>query len=159
MPAAFATYAGLKTVTEHADTAKEWISWLNDLNETPDEIQSMSAKATTARDTIVQVQQSLQARPDLLEGDTGEQLREQIEDAVESTDKALGRMTKLLSEISKKGSAEHGDVVSGMQEFWRSYRYKDEFEDKVKKADEELQKEMTGLSTLMVNIYSYVVLV
>lgn len=155
MPAAFATYAGIKTVTSHADTAKGWISWLNELKETPEEIQSMSAKATTARDTITQVQQTLEARPDLLEGDTGEQLKGQIEDAIASTDKALGKMTKLLSEISKK-SADYGNVVNGMQDFWRSYRYKDEFEDKVKKADDELQKEMTGLSTLMVNIYSYV---
>lgn len=157
MPTAFAAYAGINAVTKNADVAKEWISWLNDLGETPEEIQSMSAKATTARDTITQVQRTLKARPDLLEdGEVGEQLKEQIEDAIADTDKALGKMTKLLSEISKKGAAEHGNVINGMQEFWRSYRYKEEFEGKVKQADEELQKGMTTLSTLMVNIYSYV---
>lgn len=153
MPTAFMTYAGIKTVTKHADTAKDWIKWLEEMNETPEEIQDMSAKATTARDTIHQVQETLKARPDLLEDDKGQQLKEQIEEAVGDTDKALGKMTKLLSEISKKG-ADHGNAINGMQEFWRSYRYKDEFKDKVEKADEELQKELTHLSTLMVNIYS-----
>lgn len=155
MPAAFTTYAGIKAVTKHADTAKDWIKWLGEMNETPEEIQDMSAKATTARDTITQVQETLKARPDLLEDDKGQTLKGQIEDAISDTDKALGGMTKLLSEISKKG-ADHGDAINGMQEFWRSYRYKDEFKEKVEKADEDLQKELTHLSTLMVNIYSYV---
>lgn len=153
MPSALLTYAGIKAVTKHADTAKEWVKWLNELNDTPEEIDEMSAKATTARDTINQVQETLKARPDLVEGDTGEKLKEQIEDAVKDTDKALGKMTKLLSEISKKGSSE-GDAVSGMQGFWNSYRYQDEYKDKVEKANDELQKELGSLSTLMVNIYS-----
>ncbi|KAG9255504.1 uncharacterized protein F5Z01DRAFT_635135 [Emericellopsis atlantica] len=153
MPNAFMTYAGLKAVTKHADTAKDWIKWLNDMSETPEEIDELSAKASTARDTITQVQETLKARPDLVEGDKGEKLKEQIEEAVGETDKALGKMTKLLSEISKKG-ADHGNVVNGMQDFWRSYRYKEEFKDQVEKADEDLQKELTKLSTLMVNIYS-----
>jgi chromosome segregation ATPase len=153
MPTAFMTYTGLKAVTKHADTAKDWIKWLDDMAETPEEIDELSAKASTARDTITQVQGTLKARPDLVEGDKGEKLKEQIEDAVGDTDKALGKMTKLLSEISKKG-ADHGNVVNGMQDFWRSYRYKEEFKDKVEKADEDLQKELTKLSTLMVNIYS-----
>ena len=155
VPAALTTYAGIKAVTKHADTAKDWIKWLGEMNETPEEIQDMSAKATTARDTITQVQETLKARPDLLEDDKGQTLKGQIEDAISDTDKALGGMTKLLSEISKKG-ADHGDAINGMQEFWRSYRYKDEFKEKVEKADEDLQKELTHLSTLMVNIYSYV---
>ena len=154
MPNAMLAYAGIKAVSKHADSAKEWINWLNDLNETPEEIEEMSAKATTARDTINQVRETLKARPDLVEGETGATLKSQIEDAVKDTDKALGKMTKLLSEISKTGAGEYGDAVKGMQSFWNSYRYKDEFKEKVEKANGELQKELAALSTLMVNIYS-----
>jgi chromosome segregation ATPase len=153
MPAAMATYAGVKELSKHADTAKEWATWLEDLHETPEEIDSLSNKASTARDTIKQVEQTLKTRPDLLEGEDGERLREQIEDAVKSTNKALGKMTTLLAEITKKG-AKNGDVINGLQDFWRSYRYKDEFEGKIKAADDALQKELTLLGNLMFNIHS-----
>ncbi|KAI9900241.1 hypothetical protein N3K66_004503 [Trichothecium roseum] len=153
MPSALATYAGIKAVTKHADVAKEWVDWLRDLGEAPEEIDSLSAKATTARDTISQVQEMLKKRPDLLEGERGEQLKEQIEDSIQDTDKSLGKMTKLLSEISKKG-VQGSSPLNGLQEFWRSYQYKDNYEDKVKQADEELQRELMSLSTLMMNLYS-----
>jgi hypothetical protein len=152
MPTAIAAYAGLKTLSKQADNAKEWIDWLSELSETPEEIQELSDKASTAQDTINQVKQMLKARPELLEGDKqGEALKEQIEDQVQSTTKALNKMTRLLSEISKKG-ADQGNVVNGMKDFWRSYRYKDEFEDKVKQADDEVQRELMGLSNLMLNL-------
>lgn len=152
MPTAIAAYAGLKTLSKQADNAKEWINWLSELSETPEEIQELADKADLARDTVSQVQQLIKARPDLLEGDKqAEALKEQIDEAVKSTDKALAKMSRLLAEISKKG-ADQGDAVNGMKEFWRSYRYKDEYEEKVKKADDDVQKELAGLSTLMMNL-------
>lgn len=151
MPTAIAAYAGLKTISKQAETAKEWIDWFTELSDTPEEIQELSDKADVARDTIFQVQQLIKARPDLLEGDKqGEALQEQIEDAIENTNKALSRMTKLLAEISKKGGA--ADQGNMMKDFWRSYRYKEEFEEKIEKADADVQKELTGLSKLMLNL-------
>lgn len=151
MPTAIAAYAGLKSLSKQADAAKEWIDWFAELSDTPEEIQELSDKADVARDTIAQVQQLIKARPDLLEGDKqGEVLKEQIEDAVESTNKALGKMTKLLAEISKKGGgSEQGNM---MRDFWRSYRYKEEFADKIEAADADVQKELNGLSKLMLNL-------
>uniref|UniRef100_A0A8H7NC52 Uncharacterized protein n=1 Tax=Bionectria ochroleuca TaxID=29856 RepID=A0A8H7NC52_BIOOC len=155
MPAAIAAYAGLKEVSKHAETAKEWVDWLNEMSETPDEIQELSAQAATARDTINQVQLTLKARPDLVEGEQGEKLKGQIETSIKNTDKALEKMTKLLSEISSEGTSASGQTaINQMQSFWRSYRYKNDFEQQVKKAQEDVQKELSALSTLMVNIYS-----
>lgn len=151
MPTAIAAYAGLKTLSKQADSAKEWIDWFTELSDTPEEIQELSDKADVARDTIKQVRQLIKARPDLLEGDKqGEALKEQIEDAVDSTNRALGKMTKLLAEISKKSGG--SEQASMMRDFWRSYRYRDEFKDKIEKADVDVQKELTGLSKLMLNL-------
>lgn len=149
MPTAVAAYAGIKELSKHADTAKEWASWLSDLNEAPEEIQSLSDKASTARETIDQFREMVESQPELLQDKKNTQLIEQINAAIENTDKALGKMTKLLSDISKKGT-DHGNVINGIEDYWRSYRYRDEFEEKVKAADDELQKEISMLSTLMV---------
>lgn len=153
IPKSLVTFSGLQALNEHADTAKEWADWLNELRGAPEEMQSLSARAATARDTVNQIQNSIKARPDLLEGESGEKLKEQIEDAIESTNKVLQKMTKMLEDLSKNGAKE-ATVWSGLQEFYNSYRYKSEWEDKVKKADDDLQKELGVLSTLMVNIYS-----
>lgn len=155
IPRALVTLEGLKSLNEHAGTAKEWAEWLNDLRGAPEEMQSLSARAATARDTVNQIQNSVEARPDLLDGENGEKLKEQIEEAIKSTNKVLGKMTKMLEDLSKNGAKE-ATVWSGLQDFYNSYKYKSEWEDKVKKADEDLQKELGVLSTLMVNIYSYV---
>lgn len=151
VPGAFMAYHGVKELKEHAGTAKEWVDWLKDLGETPEEIDELSAKATTARDTISQIQAMLKSRPDLLEDDAGEKLKEQIEDNIKETDKTLGKMTKMLSELSKN-SAKEGTMWSGLQDFWNSYQYKNEWEDKIKAADDDLQKNLASLSTLMVNV-------
>ncbi|KAK7419796.1 hypothetical protein QQX98_003169 [Neonectria punicea] len=152
LPQALATFGGLKALTDHADTAKEWADWLNDLHGAPEEIQALSAKATTAKDTITQIQHSLQARPDLVEGESGQILKQQIEAAVKSADKALAEMTELLQDLGNDGS--EGTVWKGLQDFYNSYRYKNEWEAKIKEAEVNLQKELGTLSTLMVNIYS-----
>ena len=36
IPAAYAAYAGLKELTDHADTAKEWAGWLSELQGAPE---------------------------------------------------------------------------------------------------------------------------
>lgn len=118
-------------------------------------MQGLSAKTTTARDTITQIQETLKARPDLLEGETGKALKDQIEDQIKSTDKALGKMNKMLADLTHQGAKEgDGNIVAGIEKYWNSYRYKEEWEGKLKAADAELQKELAALSTLMVNVYS-----
>lgn len=114
---------------------------------------SLSTKAQTAKDTITQIQNTLEARPDLVEGDSGKRLRDQIEDAIKSTDKVLGEQTKILQELGET-TASDGSILSGIQEFWNSYKYRSEWEGKIKAADEALQSELSGLSTLMINLYS-----
>ncbi|KAH7145560.1 hypothetical protein B0J13DRAFT_525095 [Dactylonectria estremocensis] len=153
LPKALATFGGLRILTEHADSAKEWADWLNDLHGAPEEIQALSAKATTAKDTITQIQRSLAARPDLVEGESGQVLKAQIEDGIKSASKALADMTELLEDLGSDG-ADEGVVVKGLRDFYNSYRYKNEWEGKIKEADASLQKELVTLSTLMVNIYS-----
>lgn len=152
LPKALATFTGLKVLTDHADSAKEWADWLNDLHGAPEEIQALSAKATTAKDTITQIQRSLEARPDLVEGESGQILKQQIESGIKSADKALGEMTELLEDLGNDGT--EGTVWKGLQDFYNSYRYKNEWEEKIKEAEVNLQKELATLSTLMVNIYS-----
>lgn len=125
---------------------------MNDLQGAPEEIQALSAKATTAKDTITQIQRSLEARPDLVEGESGQILKQQIESAIKSADKALGEMTELLQDLGNDGT--EGTVWKGLQDFYNSYRYKNEWEEKIKEAEVNLQKELATLSTLMVNIYS-----
>lgn len=139
-------------LTDHADTAKEWADWLNDLQGAPEEIQALSAKATTAKDTITQIQRSLEARPDLVEGESGHLLKQQIEAAIKSADASLGEMSELLEEVGNDGT--EGAIWKGLQDFYGSVKYKNEWEGKIKEAEETLQKELGTLSTLMVNIYS-----
>ncbi|KAM5350183.1 hypothetical protein ACJ41O_006688 [Fusarium nematophilum] len=154
LPQALATYAGVKSLSSHADSAKEWADWFVNIQNAPEEMHALSAKATTARDTIAQIQSTLAARPDLVEGDGAISLRQQIESAIKSAIKALDKMTELLQDLSSDGT--EGKVWSGLQEFYNSYKYKNEWEAKIKEADEDLEKQLGALSTLMVNIYSQV---
>ncbi|KAF5982809.1 hypothetical protein FCOIX_3534 [Fusarium coicis] len=151
-PQAVAAYAGIEALGKHADTAKEWTDWFMKLQKTPAEIHELSAKATTARDTITQIQNTLEARPDIIEGDDARPMRRQIDEAIRNATAALDEMTKLLQEISSDGL--EGTMFGGLEEFYNSYRYKDEWEEKIKLADGELEKQLAALSTLMVNIYS-----
>ncbi|KLP09246.1 uncharacterized protein LW94_14547 [Fusarium fujikuroi] len=151
-PQAVAAYAGIEALGKHADTAKEWTDWFMKLQKTPDEIHELSAKATTARDTITQIQNTLEARPDIIEGDDAKPMRRQIDEAIRNATAALDEMTKLLQEISSDGL--EGTMFGGLEEFYNSYKYKDEWEEKIKLADGELEKQLAALSKLMVNIYS-----
>ncbi|KAM0267418.1 hypothetical protein ACHAPA_005961 [Fusarium lateritium] len=152
LPQALATYAGVEALGEHADTAKEWADWFMDMRKTPEEIHEVSAKVITARDTITQIQNSLEARPDIIEGDDALPMRKQIDESIKNATAALDRMTKLLQEISSDGL--EGTVFGGLEEFYNSYKYKDEWEEKIKLADADLEKQLAALSKLMVNIYS-----
>ncbi|KAM0553103.1 hypothetical protein ACHAPJ_007651 [Fusarium lateritium] len=152
LPQAFGTYAGVQALSEHADTAKEWADWFLDLRKTPEEIHELSAKATTAKDTITQIQNTLAARPDIIEGDDARPMRKQIEEAIKNATGSLDKMTKLLQEISSDGL--EGTKFGGLEEFYNSYKYKDEWEEKIKLADADLEKQLASLSKLMVNIYS-----
>ncbi|KAF4964493.1 hypothetical protein FSARC_7595 [Fusarium sarcochroum] len=152
LPQAFGTYAGIEALSEHADTAKEWADWFMNLRKTPEEIHELSAKATTARDTITQIQNTLAARPDIIEGDDARPMRKQIEEAIKNATGALDKMTKLLQEISSDGL--EGTMFGSLEEFYNSYKYKDEWEEKIKLADADLEKQLASLSKLMVNIYS-----
>ncbi|QGI86020.1 hypothetical protein CEK25_012749 [Fusarium fujikuroi] len=104
-PQAVAAYAGIEALGKHADTAKEWTDWFMKLQKTPEEIHELSAKATTARDTITQIQNTLEARPDIIEGDDAKPMRRQIDEAIRNATAALDEMTKLLQEISSDGRA------------------------------------------------------
>lgn len=152
LPQAFAAYLGLKSLSDYADKAKEWTDWLGDIKEAPEEMSDLSTKTTTARDTITQIQNAIKARPDLLEGDSGSVLREQVETAMEDARVALKKLTKMLQELDNVGN--RGAMMNEIEEFYHSYRYKDEWEDKIKEADQELEKQLGTLSVLMVNIYS-----
>ncbi|KAK6716582.1 hypothetical protein SNK04_007534 [Fusarium graminearum] len=152
LPQAFATYAGIEALSEHADTAKDWADWFMNLRKTPEEIHELSAKATTARDTITQIQNTLEARPDIIDGDDARPMRRQIDEAIRNSTVALDKMTKLLQEISSDGL--EGTKFASLEEFYNSYKYKDEWEEKIKSADADLEKELAALSKLMVNIYS-----
>ena len=156
IPGVFSTYLGAEAITRNAEKAKEWADWLRDLGDTPEEIQLLSERATTARDTITQIQGTLAARPDLFEGESGARLRRQVEDAVGATDDTLGDMTTMLDGLSRS-TGQEGSMWRGLSEYWNSYRYKSEYEEKVKAADEELQRHLATLSGLMINIYSYVI--
>ncbi|KAH6605501.1 ankyrin [Trichoderma cornu-damae] len=152
-PTSFATYAGIRALSEHADKAKEWVEWFNSVNDAPDEIRALSKRITTARDTIQQMKDCLEARPDLIEDETGQALKSQIEDAIDSTSKTLKRMTKLLASFS--GAAKQDNTALGRLEgFWHSYNYKSEGEELIKSADAELQQQLMQLGTLMSNIYA-----
>ncbi|SCO89215.1 uncharacterized protein FRV6_13343 [Fusarium oxysporum] len=151
-PQAVAAYAGIEALGKHADTAKEWTDWFMKLQKTPEEIHELSAKATAARDTITQIQNTLEARPDIIEGDDAKPMRRQIDEAIRNATAALDEMTKLLQEISSDGL--EGTMFGGLEEFYNSYKYKDEWEEKIKLADGELEKQLAALSKLMVNIYS-----
>ncbi|KAF7552496.1 hypothetical protein G7046_g7385 [Stylonectria norvegica] len=148
-----ATYASLESLTHHADIAKEWADWLKDIRDAPEEMQALSDKAKTAQDTISQIQTSVKARPDLLEGESGVRLKGQIEATIKSTDAVLSKMTTMLQDLNDTG-AKHGNILDGLAEFYNSYKYKHEWEDKIKESDAELQKELGVLSTLMMAIYS-----
>ncbi|KAH7242159.1 hypothetical protein BKA59DRAFT_480117 [Fusarium tricinctum] len=152
LPQALATYAGVEALGEHADTAKEWADWFMDMRKTPEEIHEVSAKVTTAKDTITQIQNTLEARPDIIEGDDAIPMRKQIDESIENTTAALDKMTKLLQEISSDGL--EGTVFGGLEEFYNSYKYKDEWEKKIKLADADLEKQLAALSKVMVNVYS-----
>lgn len=155
IPGTVATHAAISALSKHAGTAKEWAERLSDLKGAPDEIQSLSSRVSTARDTIKQIQGSLVARPDLLEDETGQMLKIQIEDAIDNTSKTLGEMTKMLVDLTGH-AGEEGSAWRGVNDLWNSYIYKTEGEGNVRAADSELQEELTGLSTLMVNLYSWV---
>ncbi|KFA79941.1 hypothetical protein S40288_05118 [Stachybotrys chartarum IBT 40288] len=148
-----ATFAGLEALAGHVNTVKEWTDWYSDIQGSPDEMRALAARVITARDTVTQIQGTLEARPDLVEGDAGEKLREQIGDAIADTNKSLKTMSGLLEELSKNNTGE-GTVLRGVENFWNSYRYKTSFGEKLQEADADLQKQLAQLSTLMVNIYS-----
>ncbi|KAF4453682.1 hypothetical protein F53441_3691 [Fusarium austroafricanum] len=151
-PQAVAAYAGLKALGGHADTAKEWADWFMGLRKTPKEIDELSAKATTAKYTIDQIQNTLEARPDIIDGDDAKPVRKQIDEAIKNAMAALDKMTKLLQEISSDGL--EGTMFGSLEEFYNSYKYKDEWEEKIKLADADLETQLAALSKLMVNIYS-----
>ncbi|KAL2680391.1 hypothetical protein Neosp_007989 [[Neocosmospora] mangrovei] len=152
LPKALATYIGVKSLNEHADTAKEWADWFMNIQKAPDELRDLSGKVTAAKDTIDQIQTTITARPDLLEGDSADALRQQIEPAIKNAQVALDKMTKLLQDLSDDGL--EGTVLEGFHNFYSSYRYKNEWEDKIKEADVDLEKQLGILNSLMVNIYS-----
>ncbi|OPB41775.1 ankyrin repeat [Trichoderma guizhouense] len=152
-PTSFATYAGIRALSEHADKAKEWVEWFNDVNDAPDEIRALSTRISTTRDTIQQMKECLEARPDLIEDESGQVLKSHIEDAIESTSETLKKMTKLLASFS--GAAKQDSTALGRLEgFWHSYNYKNEGEEQIKAADVELQQQLLQLGTLMSNIYA-----
>lgn len=156
-PKTFATYAGIRALSEHADKAKEWVEWLNNVNDAPDEIRALSARITTARDTIQQMKDCLKARPDLIEDETGQAIKSQIEDTIESTSETLKKMTKLLASFSGAAREDNNNTALGRLEgFWHSYNYKNEGEEQIKSADAELQQQLLQLGTLMSNIYALV---
>ncbi|KAJ4327708.1 hypothetical protein N0V84_001815 [Fusarium piperis] len=152
LPKALATYIGVKSLNEHADTAKEWADWFMNMQKAPDEMRALSSKVTAAKDTIARIQDTITARPDLLEGDSADALRQQIESAIKNAKVALDKMTKLLQDLSDDGL--EGTVWEGFHEFYSSYRYKNEWEAKIKAADADLEKQLGALNSLMVNIYS-----
>ncbi|EEU42728.1 uncharacterized protein NECHADRAFT_105186 [Fusarium vanettenii 77-13-4] len=152
LPKALATYIGVKSLNEHADTAKEWADWFMNIQKAPDELRDLSSKVTAAKDTIDQIQTTITARPDLLEGDSADALRQQIESAMKNAKVALNKMTKLLQDLRDDGL--EGTVWEGFHNFYSSYRYKNEWEDKIKEADADLEKQLGTLNSLMVNIYS-----
>ncbi|KAH7247769.1 hypothetical protein MRS44_010760 [Fusarium solani] len=152
LPKALATYIGVKSLNEHADTAKEWADWFMNIQKAPDEMRGLSSKVTAAKDTIDQIQNTITARPDLLEGDSADALRQQIESAIKNAKVALDKMTKLLQDLSDDGL--EGTVWEGFHNFYSSYRYKNEWEAKIKAADADLEKQLGTLNSLMVNIYS-----
>lgn len=159
MPTALAAYAGWQFLTKNADKAKEWTDWFKNLHDAPDEIQELNEKTTQARETITQIEELIKSRPDLLDGASGEKLKEKIDASIKSTDAALGKMNKMLADLSTKGAEEgHGNVARGLEKYWNSYRYRDEWQDKVKAADNDLQKELSSLGALMSGVYSCVFL-
>ena len=141
-----ATHLGLKSLSDSADKAKEWADWVGDIKEAPEEISDLTARTTTTRDTITQIQSAIEARPDLMEGESGQVLRKQIESAIDDAKQALKKMTKLLQDLDNDGN--RGRVMNGIEEFYHSYKYKNEWENKIK------EKQIGTLSMLMVNIYS-----
>ncbi|KAH0494739.1 hypothetical protein TgHK011_008330 [Trichoderma gracile] len=152
-PTSFATYAGIRALSEHADKAKEWVEWFNNVNDAPDEIRALTSKISTTRDTIQQMKECIEARPDLIEDETGQVLKSHIEDAIDSTSETLKRMTKLLAGFS--GAAKQdGTALGRLEGFWHSYNYKHEGEEQIKAADAELQQQLLQLGTLMSNIYA-----
>ncbi|KAM0521302.1 hypothetical protein ACHAPE_002780 [Trichoderma viride] len=158
-PKTFVTYAGIRALSEHADKAKEWVEWLNNVNDAPDEIRVLSARITTARDTIQQMKDCLKARPDLIEDETGQVLKLQIEETIEGTSETLKKMTKLLASFSGAASDENNNTALGRLEgFWHSYNYKHEGEEQIKSADAELQQQLLQLGFYMSNIYARAVI-
>ena len=152
-PTSFATYAGIRALSEHADKAKEWVEWFNNVNDAPDEIRALTSKISTTRDTIQQMKECIEARPDLIEDETGQVLKSHIEEAIDSTSETLKKMTKLLAGFS--GAAKQdGTALGRLEEFWHSYNYKHEGEEQIKAADAELQQQLLQLGTLMSNIYA-----
>jgi ABC-type transporter Mla subunit MlaD len=148
-----ATVAGIEGLVKHVNTAQQWTDWISDLQDSPDEIRSLADKANTARDTVAQIEGTLAARPDLLEGESGQRLKQHIEGAISSTNETLSVMTRLLADISET-TGEEGTVLRGLQEYWNSYRYKSEWGNKLKEVESQLQGQLAQLSTLMINIYS-----
>ena len=85
IPQALAAYSGLEMLRDHTDSVKEWTTWLNSIRDAPEEIDSLSAKVQTAEDTIAHIQSTLKSRPDLVDGRSGQRLREQIESSIKNT--------------------------------------------------------------------------
>lgn len=150
---AFVAYSGFEALSEHANSAKQWADWLKELRDAPEEIHSVSAKVQTAKDTITQIQNTLEARPDLVDGESGKRLHGQIDDAIESTNETLTKMTEVLQDVGESTASSDG-IMGGVEEFYNSYKYRSKWEGKIKEADDELQKELGVLSTLMINLYS-----
>lgn len=155
-PKTFATYAGIRALSEHADKAKEWVEWLNNVNDAPEEIRALSARITTVRDTIQQMKDCLKARPDLIEDESGQALKLQIEDTIESTSETLKKMTKLLASFSGAARDDNNTALGRLEGFWHSYNYKHEGEEQIKAADAELQQQLLQLGFYMSNIYALV---
>ncbi|KAK1238438.1 hypothetical protein MKX07_006584 [Trichoderma sp. CBMAI-0711] len=152
-PTSFATYAGIRALSEHADKAKEWVEWFNNVNDAPDEIRALTSRISTTRDTVQQMKECIEARPDLIEDETGQVLKSHIEEAIDSTSETLKKMTKLLAGFS--GAAKQdGTALGRLEGFWHSYNYKHEGEEQIKAADAELQQQLLQLGTLMSNIYA-----
>ncbi|KAK5994815.1 Ankyrin-3 [Cladobotryum mycophilum] len=152
-PTSFATYTAVKELSKHADRAKEWAEWFNHVNGAPDEIRLLSSKVKIAKDTVLQIQSSLEARPDLIEDETGQNLKVQIDEVIDNTSETLKRMTKLLSSFTA-AVQQDGTALGRLEGFWHSYNYKNEGEGQIRATDAELQIHLTELTTLMSNIYA-----
>ncbi|KOS19815.1 Ankyrin-3 [Escovopsis weberi] len=143
----------VKELSKHADKAKEWIEWLNNVNDAPHEIRLLSSKVKIAKDTVSQIQISLEARPDLVEDESGQNLKMQIEEVIDGTSETLKKMSRLLSGFTA-AAGQDGTALDRLEGFWQSFTYKNEGEGQIRATDNELQIQLTELTTLMSNIYA-----